>query len=1181
MLLDGHEDSIKLPEVHPAICSSSIQPIFAYPSYTWQVAEYSIIYPTQLGFSQCSIEPALPTGLMIDYYSCTISGIPTQAPFQHEYTITSGHWSEYHTTFTLSILSCPTNPIEIERVYRSSSNIGDEGFTIIDEMNHTIWSETTPMKDGYKHSFCLNSTTLYIHLSTSETTWQQDSYLYIRSLLDNTNKTLARYRYDDKLGLPHDYILPLYVVNDYDEWYYMMKEIPYHWYNESIEGWSIGKKNEFPKAPTQLQFFKRQFDIVNPTLVAGLEISIRHRYGLAIYLNSHEIYNWGVKEPITNETFSEHAFEKARVQTLQVSVFTKIDDEYHSVLQEHNTIAIAIVAVSVSHKECYFSASIRPVLSNTPRLLDYHQVSIGLENGAKDALDDFSATTISNSGTIYEDYIEIDFIDNRECINAVSFTNQAYGYAQAPTSFTIKGRELRTEEWIELKHIENVEFWKNGQQQIVYFDNNQAYGQYRVSAYIDDMKDHWYLSRIMLYTVNRENENTFEYPYIQSYVGFEMNRITPNTTGFSNFSIKPTCSLHFDSITGSLSGIPSYNDTGSYIITAENVNGLTHSTAVFMRFTDCPESSVDLTISIVVDTFPSSYAYSLYDVNHNLLATQDPLRMPSEIYLRSFCVHQNDYFIDFISYNKKGWSTKVGYFVYVQDMLALYGSVGSSPHIPSIDTLAITTKQVIRSGSTLYRMNKNYYDNWYTSSFDDSTWEVVNDQNLPIQSYSLYLRTVLPAIQSNHTELSIQLSIHSSYSFIVYHNNHYLGENQEEFQIADDLDRETILAIEFSTTSLPFFCDINAQYSYSSLHRMPFINITSTPLKAGLPEYLLDSNATTAVTISSIDEIPSVFTWETTLPRGSTFNRYSITTYEKAYLTWSFYGRTSQQENEDWTLIDYQHNITLYDRRTKTFDTVLGRIPFKYFMFSVFVISGPPAKILSLDFHQVLHQDHYCRSEGEFYAVSNDHWSYAACDSLHVGYRMRQCLNGTFEPIIDDYCLPKYPSYLHYSNKEFTFYENEHIRLIPEYDGILEEFIMKPEIPGLTISDEGIIEGKGKGMDEDIEVIGMNGNFTITTQFHMKIVEGKCCYHDICIGVDENRSVSCKYEGVLKKGQVNLECIVNTGVLILRIDNQCKINGGEITMIILGVCIVMVVLIGLIWMYIKKQKDIPEKEALI
>ena len=84
MLLDGHEDSIKLPEVHPAICSSTIQPIFAYPSYTWQVAKYSIIYPTQLAFSQCSIEPALPTGLMIDYYSCTISGIPTQAPFQHE-----------------------------------------------------------------------------------------------------------------------------------------------------------------------------------------------------------------------------------------------------------------------------------------------------------------------------------------------------------------------------------------------------------------------------------------------------------------------------------------------------------------------------------------------------------------------------------------------------------------------------------------------------------------------------------------------------------------------------------------------------------------------------------------------------------------------------------------------------------------------------------------------------------------------------------------------------------------------------------------------------------------------------------------------------------------------------------------------------------------------------------------
>ena len=115
--IDGHETSIKLPEIHPAICSSSIQPIFAYPSYTWQVAEYSILYPTQLGFSQCTIEPALPDGLMIDYYSCAISGIPTQAPFQHEYTITSGHGSEYHTTFTLSILSCPTNPIEIEREF--------------------------------------------------------------------------------------------------------------------------------------------------------------------------------------------------------------------------------------------------------------------------------------------------------------------------------------------------------------------------------------------------------------------------------------------------------------------------------------------------------------------------------------------------------------------------------------------------------------------------------------------------------------------------------------------------------------------------------------------------------------------------------------------------------------------------------------------------------------------------------------------------------------------------------------------------------------------------------------------------------------------------------------------------------------------------------------------------------
>ena len=235
----------------PLVCNVKPRPFSYLQEKTQFYAYYDEVHfvPEVYGVENCTITPALPSGLSIHPQTCIIHGTATiLSPLTH-YTVTAQTASSIGTVqseLELGFEACNGTMLHFVRTYQS--NAEREGFVVRDGVDQHVLLEvpighSQAPKTDHHFYLCITTSRYEIQLSTTGTYWMEGSYLTMYEMLPGGEETmLFRARYDAKQGTEEVFWMYGDSIRPLENWYYFMGGLPSGWNTEWPSEWSeVGK----------------------------------------------------------------------------------------------------------------------------------------------------------------------------------------------------------------------------------------------------------------------------------------------------------------------------------------------------------------------------------------------------------------------------------------------------------------------------------------------------------------------------------------------------------------------------------------------------------------------------------------------------------------------------------------------------------------------------------------------------------------------------------------------------------------------------------------------------------------------------------------------------------------------------------------------------------------------------
>ena len=287
-----------LPEVRLMVCNLATPTQMFYTPNSFEVyAQFESVNPAlnSVGFSACSVSPALPQGVTLNSETCEISGTPQVAFEETEFTITSESGIGYTATLRIKSNVCQQTLIQLKRTYKSSATresysiTNEAGVVVLEELSN---SGQTSYTTKYLY-LCLPDGRYKLTLDVDSVVyWYRESYLELFKVVQyNEYEQILRSRYDNNLHLPTVYYFDAeYLVKGLQQWYYKMGSVPSQWYTSNVDGWSQGVRGAFPASSNAIQLYKKTFNVGSLQHASAFTISIRYLYGCVVYVNGIEVF---------------------------------------------------------------------------------------------------------------------------------------------------------------------------------------------------------------------------------------------------------------------------------------------------------------------------------------------------------------------------------------------------------------------------------------------------------------------------------------------------------------------------------------------------------------------------------------------------------------------------------------------------------------------------------------------------------------------------------------------------------------------------------------------------------------------------------------------------------------------------------------------------------------------------
>ena len=1145
--------TIRLFEFYPMVCTVGVPQNVLYEpaSYTYNAYYDTVsIRPLVTEFTACTISPAAPAGLTFDAATCTLSGKATAGQAMTTYTVTSTvNGQTYTGTFSLALNVCNDVMVDFRRVYKTSPareafSVQNSAGTVVYSVDFSTTQKASATVDDY---VCLPQGQYSVTLSATTTYWIKDSFLYVNAMI-NTNELeyLMRARYDANLALETTrHFSTEYPVPYQSQWFYKMNEVPANWYGSDTSGWEQSTMGSYPAATSNIQLYKKTFNVASLQNYAGVVLTLRYKFGCVIYLNNYEVFRNGVVGDLSTSSVTENIYTDTVYHHVSLPIKTFPEESSPSVnyiQQGTNTIAIAIVSTT-STRTSFFDCAVRLMsLTTESRVLDGWSASAtGITGTASNVFSDYYINTVYYS-TCANNNLDVVFSeDRREWISAIVLQLHYTQTTQLPGQFVFKARNKADEEWTTLKTVTGMVWSQKGQAKTMYLANNKPYNQYRFENFAtgNPSSCYWKFSRIDLQSVGTSiTVPDLQYlpqgQTLEIFKDIEMGEVYSNSEFIFDYTVTPAFpeGILLDANTGMISGTTHVEaGTASYTISAKKLSGETTSTVLTLTVAICTGGRSLITLVARSDSNPSQCGYKLYEgkgTSGTVKASLQGLSVSSGLNYGDFCVSHNIYTLEILDSSSNGWTNPAGYYLTV-DVGEMKFEMGQVPSgVASVSTMFSSYLPFqVNYDDWTYLKDAEAPADWNSVSFTPSNWATGKAATIGKNSYiTAYVRRefTIPSLE-DYSVLNVRVKYAGG--IMVYFN----GRKVARFNLADNFDKDTQSIIAYEEPVFSQFHAILNMVGATTAKNVIAFEVHRPKDTSSERDVVFDATGIFGVndcsialdTYSAIDgtkptsgtlenffdltpvtygylpnTVGSYMEWTVENLEGTRFNSYAWQTiYARTNWGFSLYGR--YEEGDAYTaIVELVGQSTLAMRRV-AWSGPVGSAGFRQFKFEIDSTASATVSF-NANFFQYCKPSGVgaCPAVGDYPAVGEGEISPSSCPDGFRGYSYRTCTNGQLGEVQTDKCEYLAPQDLVYTHSTITFViDVASTSGVPSYKNVITRFFMSPSTPlpdGLTIDEKtGEITGNPTAPSEGSYTIhGENPKGATFVEVSIIVRKGQC-----------------------------------------------------------------------------------------
>ena len=441
--------------------------------------------------------------------------------------------------------------------------------------------------------------------------------------------------------------------------YMMGSTIPADWTTVSFSdaSWTALTDSNRPSTTEKIVLFRNAFSLTSKAGYHGVEMRVKARWGVIVYLNGAEVYR-------THVTAGDLSTATTNVGGSTASYWRSIVVPMSKVQEGNNVLAVAIVnAESAITLDFDMTLRLMAAVKNFPRYWDSTATVGALFDQRRDSRIYVSKTATSQ----YEVTLTLSN-DRAEVFNKYCMVTNWDALRHDPREWKVSG-SLDGTTFVELDHQQEIYFEERLTSYCFYMlSNTVAYSYYKltlIKARTDEANNHYALCQWNLYLEDFSQATVpafaMEPSTLVGYTDAEFPKAAASSPYYHSFTISPAlpAGLTLSPMSGAISGVPTNPvAAATYQLSAVDHLGETKTTSITLSVEVCANDKIAFTLEFVFDSSDGgNCGFELKDLSNDQIVASRAKFVNWNTLSIPMCQHATTYGLILKKNDNTGWGS--------------------------------------------------------------------------------------------------------------------------------------------------------------------------------------------------------------------------------------------------------------------------------------------------------------------------------------------------------------------------------------------------------------------------------------------------------------------------------------------------------------------------------------------